>query len=660
MKKYLALLFLLIILQVFSVSYKTYTLGLNNRIVSTQDVYVADKILEYDLFSPEDIYFDWQTGSLLIADTGNSRILIVKDNSIKSIGEDYLFNPKGVFALNGKIYVADSMLQSVVIYSYDGTFINEITRPHSPLYGKNTFIPIKVAADFKGNIYVASMGLTEGLAIFNSKAEFLGFTASNKPNISLKMILQRIFYRENKDTKLLKIKAPSPTNVFVDREGLVYTVTLGLNRGGIKKFNVIGENILPEFPTNSNLADIYVDKNENIYAISSDGTVYVISKDGSLLFIFGGQSYIEERLGLSRNTQGITLDDKRNLYVLDKELGRIIVFKPTKFAVNVIDAVNLYNQGLYEKSKPLWEEILKSNEQFLFAYKALGRIYFKGRNYEKAFSFFKISQDKKGYSDSFWQIRNEWLQKNAGNLLIVLFFLYVSYEIIKRLYGEKIKKFFKNIGNRISKNVILSEFFYAWRVLKHPVDTFEDVHRYGRGNIWSAFIILVLIFIVSFASTYITSPLFSRFDIENISILDILINSYLLLFIWIISNYLVSEISDGEGTLGKIFIGSMYAMIPVLTFELPLAIISRGLTLNESFLYNFAKFIIISWMLVLFFIKVHRIHNYTFKGTVKNIFITIFAGILLTLLAFILYTLFIEEINFITYIFGELILSVKG
>lgn len=98
MKKYLALLFLLIILQVFSVSYKTYTLGLNNRIVSTQDVYVADKILEYDLFSPEDIYFDWQTGSLLIADTGNSRILIVKDNSIKSIGEDYLFNPK-VFLL---------------------------------------------------------------------------------------------------------------------------------------------------------------------------------------------------------------------------------------------------------------------------------------------------------------------------------------------------------------------------------------------------------------------------------------------------------------------------------------------------------------------------------------------------------------------------------
>ncbi|MBO8161679.1 MAG: gluconolactonase [Thermosipho sp. (in: Bacteria)] len=660
MKKYLALFLLLIILQVFSVPYKTYTKGLNNRIVQTQDAFVADKILEYDLFSPEDIYYDWQTGSLLIADTGNSRILIVKDGLVKSIGEDYLFNPKGVFALNGKIYVADSMLQSVVVYTYDGDIIMEITRPRSPLYGKNTFIPIKVAADYKGNIYVASLGLTEGLAIFNSKGEFLGFTASNKPNVSFKMILQRLFYREHQDTKLLKIKAPSPTNVFVDREGLVYTVTIGLNKGGIKKFNVIGENILPEFSTDSNLTDIYVDKNENIYVISSQGTVYVISKDGSLLFIFGGQSYIEERLGLSRNTQGITLDDKRNLYVLDKESGRIIVYKATKFGANVIDAVNLYNQGLYEKSKSLWEEILKSNEQFLFAYKALGRIYFKEKDYEKAFAFFKISQDKKGYSESFWQIRNEWLQKNAGNLLIILFFMYISYEIIKRLFGKKIKKFFENIGNRISKNVILSEFFYAWRVLKHPVDTFEDVHRYGRGNIWSAFILFVLIFIVNFSSTYITSPLFSRFDIEDVSILDIFINSYLILFIWIISNYLVSEISDGEGTLAKIFIGSMYAMIPIITFKLPLAIISRTLTLNESFIYNFANFIIVSWMLVLFFIKVHRIHNYNFGGTVKNILITIFAGILLTLLMFILYTLFVEEINFITYIFGELMLSVKS
>ncbi len=285
------------------------------------------------------------------------------------------------------------MNKSVVVYSYSGELINEITQPNSPMYGKNDFTPTKIAADYKGNIYVSCLVLTEGLAVFNERGEFLGFTGANKPNISLKMILQRIFFSEKQKEQLLKIRAPSPTNVFVDTNGLVYTVTQGLKNGGVKKFNIIGENIFPEITTNPNLSDLCVDEDGNVYALSSQGTIDIISSDGNLVFSFGGQSYIEERLGLTRNSQGIALDDKGNLYVLDKETSRITVFSITNFGRTVLSALSLYNSGKYKASKGFWEDILKMNEQFLLAYRTLGNIYFKEQNYSEAFEYFKISQD---------------------------------------------------------------------------------------------------------------------------------------------------------------------------------------------------------------------------------------------------------------------------
>ncbi len=660
MRSRIFLLFLFVPLIFLAVPYKTYTLGVGFRFVETQHAFVPSNILELNLLVPEDIFFDKQTGTLLIADTGNSRIVLLNsDQSVDYIGEDYLWNPTGVFALNGKVYVADSMNKSVVVYSYSGELINEITKPNSPMYGKNDFTPKKIAADYKGNIYVSCLGLTEGLAVFNERGEFLGFTGANKPNISLKMILQRIFFSERQKEQLLKVRAPSPTNVFVDTNGLVYTVTQGLKNGGVKKFNIIGENIFPEIATNPNFSDLCVDEDGNVYALSSQGTIDIISSDGNLVFSFGGQSYIEERLGLTRNSQGIALDDRGNLYVLDKETGRITVFSITNFGRTVLNALSLYNSGKYRASKNFWEDILKMNEQFLLAYRTLGNIYFKEQDYSKAFKYFSVSQDRQGYSDAFWQLRNDWLQKNSGRLIIWIFLIYITFEILKKYLSSSTKEFFKEISKRLKRTRILSEFFYAWRVFKHPIDTMEDVHRYGRGDVRSALILFVLIFIVNFASVYIQSPIFGTFQLENINILDIFINSYLLLFIWMIGNYLVSEIGDGEGTFAKIFIGSMYALTPYITFRVPIALLSRVLTLNEAFIYDFLTLVISVWIGILFFIKVNRIHNFKFKETVRNILLTIFAGLLLSILAFVLYTLFIEELNFVISVFGELILRGK-
>ncbi|WDU82876.1 YIP1 family protein [Caloramator sp. Dgby_cultured_2] len=153
---------------------------------------------------------------------------------------------------------------------------------------------------------------------------------------------------------------------------------------------------------------------------------------------------------------------------------------------------------------------------------------------------------------------------------------------------------------------------------------------------------------------YVTSPIFSTFNAYKINILNVAVTLFVPTILWIISNYLVSEINDGEGTLKQIYIGTIYALSPYLIFALPVAIISNVLTFNEAFLYDFPLFIIKVWSILLMVIMVMEIHNYDLKETMRNISITIFGMILIVLLVSIITILFNQEVDFVKSIIWEL------
>lgn len=90
-------------------SYWTETQGPNGKFVSTQTAFEPSDVLIYSVKNPEGICIDKNTGIMYIADTGNSRILVVKDKvELKSIGENILQSPSGVFVNDeGQVYVAD-------------------------------------------------------------------------------------------------------------------------------------------------------------------------------------------------------------------------------------------------------------------------------------------------------------------------------------------------------------------------------------------------------------------------------------------------------------------------------------------------------------------------------------------------------------------------
>jgi hypothetical protein len=123
--------------------------------------------------------------------------------------------------------------------------------------------------------------------------------------------------------------------------------------------------------------------------------------------------------------------------------------------------------------------------------------------------------------------------------------------------------------------------------------------------------------------------------------------------LWNTANYLVSTISDGEGRVRDVVIGTAYSLFPYVLFALPIALISNVLTLNEIFIYQFSQFIMWFWIGLMLFIMVKEIHNYSFGQTVRNLLTTIFTMALFLLTGYILYVLFNQLYDFITAIIQE-------
>jgi hypothetical protein len=126
-----------------------------------------------------------------------------------------------------------------------------------------------------------------------------------------------------------------------------------------------------------------------------------------------------------------------------------------------------------------------------------------------------------------------------------------------------------------------------------------------------------------------------------------------LILLWNAANYLISTISDGEGRIKDVVIGSAYSLFPYVLFALPIALISRVLSMNEVFIFNFSLNIMWAWTGIMLFIMVKEIHNYSFGETVRNILLTLFTMGLFVLTGYILYVLFNQLFDFISAIIQE-------
>ncbi|KMJ58908.1 hypothetical protein AB685_07470 [Bacillus sp. LL01] len=649
-----------------SVPYKTETVSTEGDIIETQTAYIPVGLFgsNSEIVNPEDVYID-KENHVYVADSGTKKITKFDENGRKllEVGEGILQMPTGVYVdEEQQIYAADYTNEKVYRFSPEGEMLQEYARPESPLFGTRTpYKPQKVTVDKRGNLYIIGEGSTNGIIQIGQDGTFLGFFGVNRTRPSLMSIVQDALTTDSQRSSMFMRVPPAPTNISIDEKGLIYTVTAGTSFEVIRKLNISGSNIFwPDISDSTNLRDITIGPLGNFFVLENNGRIYEYDSFGNLLFVFGGKDDGTNRLGLFMDPTGVATDNLGRIFVTDRERGTIQLLEPTAFAEMLHGGISLYAEGLYIESEKYWSEVLRLNSSIGLAHAAMGEAYYKQQEYEKALESFELVGHVYGYSDSFWEIRNQWMQENLSYVFAILIGLFALRASL--LYADKKKGILQPVRKKwqaFKSRKLLSELLFLGKFLRHPIDSFYYVKRVRKVSVLSATILYIILYIEYLIMNNFTGFIFRggttneqiNFGLEFLTL-------FVPIILFIVANYLVSTINDGEGKFSDIYIGTIYSLAPVILFIIPITLMSNVLTLNELFLYVFSMQVMVGWSLVILFIMVKEIHAFEFLETIRNILMTIFCMIIIVLVCFIIYVLMDQVIDFVTAIIQEVILRV--
>jgi tetratricopeptide (TPR) repeat protein len=650
------------------------------ELVATQDAYepIFD-IRSYNgqtLSAPQDLFVD-QDDYLYVVDTGNKKVIIFDEmyQFITSFGEDILLKPTGIYVRDDMIYIADYGIPEDIssgrlhIYQFDKstqtvTHNNSFSRPSSPVLEINQFIyrPQKIAVDQNHTMYVVSEGSYNGVMMINQENRFLSFFAPNRVQGTLLDRVLQVLYGNNEDAQITKKIPPAPTNVYLKNTGYVYTVTQttieGTRGDTLKKVNNGGLNFFPEdMLTAPDFAAASMGTVENIYAITRSGFIYEYDREGNLLFVFGGPSQGLDRVGLFRNVSSVAVNSRNEVIVLDDVNNNIHFLKPTGFADVVHEALYLYNQGKYVESQELWEEVLRYNALFDLAHEGIGRSYLLQGKFELALEKFEIAQSKETYSLAFWEVRNVWLQSYAGPIMLGLLGLYAAFALTKKARRNlSISEPARKVLVGLSKIKWIQEITFMAYYIKNPADACYEVKVRKRVSVKTGIVYVALLIALYMMHLLFTGILFTPVVIERTDFFEELLKVLAPFVTFVLANYLIASLQEGEGTLRAVFINTCGALIPVFVILPMMILLSNVLTYNEQFVYQFGMSVMIGWSAILLFFSVKDTHNFSVKETIYSLLMTLLMMVVMMIVVIMIYMMAMQVVEFFADIVKEVVI----
>lgn len=203
------------------------------------------------------------------------------------------------------------------------------------------------------------------------------------------------------------------------------------------------------------------------------------------------------------------------------------------------------------------------------------------------------------------------------------------------------------------RNLDKSKAAWPFRVIFHPVAGFQEIKYEHRGSAGLAFLIWVLLFLVGTMGYFANGFVFNLNRPQDFSLLYQFFISAFLLLLWCIANWALCTLFDGEGRFGEIWIMSCYAFFPQVLFGFPLILLSRCLCLEEQAFLTLFQVLVNGWCIVLVFIGVMIIHQFSFKKALFSCLLTLFGMVAIFYLGMLFFSMFQQMVSFVQTVLRE-------
>lgn len=625
---------------------------------------------------------------IFILDSGNSRILRLNlDYKLEKIYKDFtisnelskqknvditdgvvLFTGAKSFTVgdDGRIYIADTMSNRVLIANENCEITNVILRPDAALNDTSAaFSPSAIEVDDRNWIYVASNSIAYGMMVFDETGNFQYFFGANEVLSTTEAIVQ--FFRETfmSITQLEYVEQQTPvtiTKMDFDDNGFVYTVSPYDNyesstttAGLIKKINYSGDNILDSSVifgdleiSDSKTWFVDVDVSENGFLNLLDGKngrIFQYTDDGILVNVFGA---IGDQTGCLTNAVAIE-SIGTTVLVADSGKNRVYIYTPTEYGLAVQNAVLTMKNGDFENSEDAWNHLLKLNSNSQLCYKGLGRIYEYQGDYKTAMKYYELSYDQEDYALAFKQQRQIFIKNNIIWIVLTIILLIISVLVVLQIVKKKIKKCSGAYSTMEQKYTIE---FYA---LLHPLDAFKQFKGRNIASYRVSGIIILMLFFSKITEYYCTGFSFSTNRNKDFNLFATILMTFGIVIIFIISNWGLCSLIDGKGTFKDITAVTAYSLIPYIVSRFLIVVMSNLIIPSENVYIQIISAIGILWTVLVLFLGMISIHDFSVSKGIMSLGLTVFGMAVIVFVVVLIFSMLQQIWNLIVAIYNEII-----
>lgn len=193
----------------------------------------------------------------------------------------------------------------------------------------------------------------------------------------------------------------------------------------------------------------------------------------------------------------------------------------------------------------------------------------------------------------------------------------------------------------------------------HPFEGFEDMRWKKAGSIRYSIVIVLLWFVAAVFYNRLYGFQFYASPDKLFNVIPYIVRTIVLFLTWVVGNWAVCTLLEGEGTMRNIFIYSAYALVPYVASLFIGVLLSHVLIRDEAVFIDTVYILGLGWSAVLVFSAIRAVHQYSFLKTIGAIILTIAAMLIILFLLVLLLSLLQQVYVFVYSIYTELAYRVK-
>ena len=311
----------------------------------------------------------------------------------------------------------------------------------------------------------------------------------------------------------------------------------------------------------------------------------------------------------------------------------------------------LHNENNHKYSAAIddWTEVLTSNNNFDLAYIGIGKALYNQGKYDEAMEMLKTAYETEYYSKAFTETRKQIISK--WMIPLIAFVIILLFLVAKFLGWAKKKN--KATSLKVGKRTYVEELLYMFHLVFHPFDGFWDLKHEKRGSVRAGSTILGLTIIAFFYQAIGQGYLFNTRGDYSTVILQVLA-VVVPVILWIVANWCLTTLFDGEGSFRDIYIATCYSLAPLPLFIILSTMLSNVFTQTEGAMVTLLIVIGYIWVGLLLFFGMAVTHDYTNGKNIITTIGTIAAMAIIMFLAILFSSLVVKMVTFVTSIISEI------